>query len=170
MFDRVRLSPHPSHPQLLKPESPSHSRAAAHHELEEHHPPPEEPDKVPHLPARNPRERLSSTWANTSTRRSESSLLEVEKVIYCFALSFFSLLFFPIGLTPRRSRTSVVGVLKGYDQLLNLVLDEVEEQVLRKLCPPSETVGANLTRPSQYPPPTSDLLAWLFSEVPPSSC
>lgn len=38
------------------------------------------------------------------------------------------------------SRKKVTGVLKGYDQLLNLVLDEVEEQVqgkyFRVLLPP----------------------------------
>jgi U6 snRNA-associated Sm-like protein LSm7 len=29
----------------------------------------------------------------------------------------------------RKKKKTVTGVLKGYDQLLNLVLDEVEEQV-----------------------------------------
>jgi U6 snRNA-associated Sm-like protein LSm7 len=32
----------------------------------------------------------------------------------------------------RTKKIKVTGVLKGYDQLLNLVLDEVEEQVQGK--------------------------------------
>ena len=38
-------------------------------------------------------------------------------------------LFFLFITTNHRNARTVTGVLKGYDQLLNLVLDEVEEQV-----------------------------------------
>ncbi|KAF5353380.1 hypothetical protein D9756_007848 [Leucocoprinus leucothites] len=47
----------------------------------------------------------------------------------------------------------VVGTLKGYDQLLNLVLDDVEEEIQGKLSPHSSHTKISLTPPPTEPEP-----------------
>lgn len=50
---------------------------------------------------------------------------------------------------------SVTGILKGYDQLLNLVLDEVEEEILGKSA--NRTAKAQIYRQLQSQSPASVL-------------
>lgn len=61
--------------------------------------------------------RPSWIWQSTLERKSESNSLVEEKVRCVEKWASTSVLI----------KLSVVGILKGYDQLLNLVLDEVEE-------------------------------------------
>lgn len=64
------------------------------------------------------RRRIFSIWESTWTRRSPSSLPEDAKVRFlCLSL-------------PRKKLANVqtvTGTLKGYDALMNLVLDDVDE-------------------------------------------
>jgi small nuclear ribonucleoprotein (snRNP)-like protein len=47
---------------------------------------------------------------------------------------------------PNLTQKKVTGVLKGYDQLLNLVLDEVEEQVQgNDICTVSHVLPSHLS-------------------------
>ena len=70
--------------------------------------------------ARDPRRRTFSTWASIWTSRSLSSLTVVARV--CL---------FELRASEAESLTSdsVKGTLKGYDALMNLVLDDVHEVV-----------------------------------------
>lgn len=76
--------------------------------------------EAPSRSARDPRRRTFLTWASIWTSRSPSSLTAAARV-YLF------------GLRARRSQSltsdSVKGTLKGYDALMNLVLDDVHEVV-----------------------------------------
>jgi hypothetical protein len=69
---------------------------------------------------RGPRRRTSSTWANIWTSRSLSSSMVVARVRLSELRAFQ-----PKVLTIH----SVKGTLKGYDALMNLVLDDVHEVV-----------------------------------------
>lgn len=87
-----------------------------------------------HLPLpTNRNARPSLIFRNMSTNESESSLRAVEKVIsvVCPCIVLMSLI--------------VTGVLKGYDQLLNLVLDEVEEELLEPTIH-TRTLGLSVLR------------------------
>lgn len=81
----------------------------------------------------SPSARRSSTSPSTPTRASESSSPAAAKA--CSPFLSFSLpsTFFSHPTDERMDSNAlhrtVTGVLKGYDQLFNLVLDEVEEQV-----------------------------------------
>ena len=64
---------------------------------------------------RRRRESLSSTCNNMSIKVSESSSWEVERVSCSFTCARILLML-------------VTGTLKGFDQLMNLVMDEVVEE------------------------------------------
>lgn len=70
--------------------------------------------------------KTSLTFQNTKINKSASVSLAVEKVI----LSFLALYLFMIfNWVFERVLIVAVGILKGYDQLMNLVLDNVEEHL-----------------------------------------
>lgn len=70
--------------------------------------------------ARGQRKRLSWIWQSILTSACESNLQAGEKVSSAAVSSII-----PRLLTV--SLHAVIGTLKGYDQLMNLVMDEVEE-------------------------------------------
>lgn len=101
--------------------------------------------------SRGPRRRTSSTCQSTATSRSPSSSAAVEKVRHP------QLHLTPPGggpnelalrvfwghldvLTDARAKKTVTGVLKGYDPLMNLVLDEAKETM-------RDDEGKETTRP-----------------------
>ncbi len=47
---------------------------------------------------------------------------------------------------------AVIGTLKGYDQLMNLVLDDVKELMRGMSSPPSSPFLSSPSTPSSYPP------------------
>jgi hypothetical protein len=96
---------------------------------------------------RSPSESRSSIFPNMLTRRSGSSSREGGKVrlvssrLACSSLVLLRSEQSLMACSLCVGDGSVIGTLKGYDQLLNLVLDEVEEEVLRSssipLAPPT---------------------------------
>ena len=75
---------------------------------------------------KNPRRKIFSIWRNTWTRRSASNSTEVAKVCArAFGINLLRFWVVTNGLLA--VLLSVTGTLKGYDQLMNLVLDDVKE-------------------------------------------
>ena len=70
--------------------------------------------------------KTSLTFQNTKINKSASVLLAVEKVVLSF-LDFYLVILFDWVF--ERVLIVAVGILKGYDQLMNLVLDNVEEHL-----------------------------------------
>ncbi len=70
--------------------------------------------------------KTSLTFQNTKINKSASVSLAVEKVVLSF-LAFYLFIFFDWVF--ERVLIVAVGILKGYDQLMNLVLDNVEEHL-----------------------------------------
>ena len=59
--------------------------------------------------------------------------------------------------TDRETPHPVTGILKGYDQLLNLVLDDVTEELQRALIQGFDENSSSLTLSQQCQNPTRDL-------------
>lgn len=77
------------------------------------------PREISNNSRRDPRRRVSSICQSTWTSKSPSSSAVVEKVGKSVITSH--------GLDPEADHVEVTGTLKGYDPLMNLVLDDVKE-------------------------------------------